>query len=115
MSKDEARQPQPLQFVETLQYLDNKRLLDDLTVAMEEVAAAVRATQKKGAVTLKLSIEPRAKGSGGTAVRMTPEVKMIRPEFSRVEEFFFTNEQGQVARDEFRQGLVDFETAGNAG
>ena len=111
MKEKEVRTPEALTFVEMLEFLDEKEFVADLTVALTEVVGGVRATGKQGKLTIKLDVAPRKKGSGGSAIKITPHLKYERPLADRAEEFFFTDEEGRVARDEFRQTLVNFESA----
>lgn len=66
---------------------------DQLTAAMTDVARAVQLLEKKGSVTLKLTLSER-----GGGVVVTPEVKHDVPQPATSGQFFYVADDGSLSR-----------------
>lgn len=79
---------------------------DQLTAAMSDVACAVQLLEKKGSVTLKLTLSEQ-----GGGVVVVPEVKHDVPQPATSGQFFYVADDGSLSRRDPNQpalpGMVD--------
>ena len=78
----------PLTLPEILMALNEGGLVPEVQEAIREVTLAVRRTQKKGEVTIKLAINP----AGGNAVSMVESVAHKAPKFDVIPTTFYTDD-----------------------
>ncbi len=88
-------------FLTLLQHHRSGQVLNDLSAAMREATEAAQLQGKKAVITLKINIEPAAKAAG--AVVVTDDVKVKLPEPQTRGSFFFSDDRGNLFRDDPRQ------------
>ena len=76
-------------------------MVEELTEALAEVVNAVIATGKKGALQLKLDINPASKGDA--VVTVTDEIKKTVPQEKRTGTLMFATPSGSLQRQNPRQ------------
>ena len=76
-------------------------MVEELTEALAEVVNAVIATGKKGALQLKLDINPASKGDA--VVTVTDEIKKTVPQEKRTGTLMFATPSGSLQRQDPRQ------------
>lgn len=92
-------------FPETILQMNNGTTVMELSNAMEQVVAAVRAAGKSGSLTLTIKVAPASKGS--TDVLMVEsQVKTKLPEPDRGMTIFYATEDNQLVRNDPRQELL---------
>lgn len=90
--------PEVRPFSKILPLIDHGNLEDQLTAAISDVATEVGRLEKKGSVTLKLTIEPA--GSGGRSVTVAGVVDSKPPEPAPPTGFFFIDGGGGLHRED---------------
>lgn len=90
-----------------LRQIRRGQALDQMTRMFDEVKTAVIETHKAGSVTLELSIKP---DKDPQAVRLSPVLKMKKPQPDQAESIFFVDADGELHREDPRQGAM-FEAA----
>lgn len=89
-------------FFETLREIRAGNCLDELSVHLNDLVAAVRNTGKAGDVTLKLKISPA--GSGKVeAIQVDDTITLRMPELPKPSTLFFTTEDNNLSRIDPRQ------------
>lgn len=87
-------------FADVLIDLNYGRVHTELSVDLQELIAAVIATEKSGALTLKLNISPAdAKGM----VVITDAIAVKMPELKRAASMFFVDDENNLTREDPRQ------------
>lgn len=80
-------------------------MVEELTEKMAEVVNAVLTTGKKGAVSLKLSIDPASKGDA--VITVTDEIKATIPQEKKMGTLMFALPSGTLQRQDPRQTALD--------
>ena len=80
----------------------------DLADGLRDLVAAVRATGKKGSLTLKLTVAPHSNGDDVT-LTLADDVTLKVPRAERGSSIFFATEQNGLVRNDPRQGELRFE------
>lgn len=75
----------------------------ELTEKMNELVAAVGNTNKTGSITLTIKLKP----AGGGAIEITDEIKAKIPTLPRGTSLFFATPEGNLQRNDPRQGELD--------
>lgn len=75
----------------------------ELTERMAELVAAVGNTNKVGSLTLTINLKP----AGGGAIEITDEIRAKIPELPRGTSLFFATPEGNLQRNDPRQGEMD--------
>jgi hypothetical protein len=92
------------QFDQTLIGLRNGAVIQSLNKDLTELVAAVRDTEKAGALVLKVKVAPAAKGKGGAdMVVIEADVKVNLPKPDLGKTFFFTDEEANLLVDNPKQ------------
>jgi hypothetical protein len=87
--------------------LRNGAVLAQLNEKLREVIAAVRETEKAGALLVTFRVSPGAKGKGGADVIVVDadmKTKVPQPDLGRT--FFFTDEECNLLRNNPRQMML---------
>lgn len=82
------------QFMEVVRRIGAGSLLEDIDDHITEVAAAIRNTGKKGAITVKLEMEP----NGEAAYSITGTVTAAHPKVQYARSHFYTDPNGHLTR-----------------
>jgi len=83
------------------------KVLADLDEAMREVTKHVNESQKKGKLTLTLTIVPNGTGVGETPLfKVEDSVKVTLPKKPRVGQTFFADEENNLTRRNPHQGEI---------
>ena len=82
-------------FIACLQGLQAGTSLAVLDHELTELVKAVRATRRKGKLTLTISVRPNAKAG----VKVLDEIKTTPPKEEASESFFYTNDAGQLLQN----------------
>ena len=89
--------------VEVLKGIRKGRMLHELSSKLEELTQAIRDTNQKGSITLKLSITPLKKGDadglGAIAIALSDTIKIDKPEPARADTLFFAGRNGSLSRN----------------
>lgn len=89
--------------VEVLRGLRKGRMLHELSAKLEELTTAVREHNKKGELTLKLSVSPqesrRSVGMGSITVVVDDTIKLSKPEPRKASTLFFASRNGTLTRN----------------
>ena len=80
----------------------------DLAEGLAELVAAVRATGKKGSLTLKLTLAPHAKGDD-VILTLSDDVTLKVPRAERGSSIFYATDSNGLVRNDPRQGELRFE------
>lgn len=72
----------------------------ELSDALAELSAAVLGVEKKGTLTLKLTVTPSKDGS---TIIISDDVKLTAPQPARGAGIFFVDTEGNISRDNPRQ------------
>lgn len=83
-------------------------MMAELTETLAEVVNASLATGKKGAVWLKLDINPASKGDA--VVTVTDEIKKTVPQEKRTGTLMFATPSGSLQRQDPRQGDLELKS-----
>lgn len=96
-------------FVDLLLGLDKGRVADEASVRLAEVIGAVLVTEKKGTVTLKVTVSPRAGGDTVDVEAVTTAV-VPKPDHAGV---FFVTDENTLTRDDpaYESPLVRYSDA----
>lgn len=87
---------------EVLMEIRGGAALKDAGAELAEVVAAVKATGKKGSITLKIDIEPDK--TDDTVVTFQPDITVKKPKKPYAKGIFFVDEKtGRVSREDPRQ------------
>lgn len=90
-------------FTQTLSELKEGALVSELTQKLGEVVEAVKATERKGSLVLRLDITPAKKGIKGMVI-VDDLVKVVLPEPERDSStVMFATEDGSLSRRDPRQ------------
>lgn len=84
-----------------LQHHRGGQILTDLSHAMRQATESAQLMGKKSAITLKINIDP-AKNAAG-AVVVTDDIKITLPKEEKKGSFFFSDDKGNLYRDDPRQ------------
>lgn len=104
----QPEQPAPTDTVAILQNLRRGAVLGDIHDALRTVTQHVRQTRKKGVVTIKLTIQPNAKGDS-EMLRIEDEVQMKLPQAERGSSIFFADDDGNLSRNPINQAEFAFD------
>jgi hypothetical protein len=89
--------------VEVLKGIRKGRMLHEFATKLEELTTAIRETNQKGSLTLKLSITPLKKGDadgmGAIAIALSDAIKIDKPEPARADTLFFAARNGSLSRN----------------
>lgn len=89
--------------VDVLKGIRKGRMLHELATKLEELTTAIRDTNQKGSLTLKLSITPLKKGDadglGAIAIALSDTIKIDKPEPARADTLFFAARNGSLSRN----------------
>lgn len=89
--------------VDVLKWIRKGRMLHELSSKLEELTQAIRDTNQKGSLTLKLSITPLKKGDadgqGAIAIALSDTIKIDKPEPARADTLFFAARNGFLSRN----------------
>lgn len=97
-------------FIQTIQECSGGNLQHDLNNALIELVGIVRATNRKGSLTLTLTVAP-AKGSE-IAVSLEPNLSVKQPKIERELTMFYADAQNRLSRNDPRQPLLPGVPAG---
>ena len=97
--------------VEVLQTIDDGGALEELKDAIEDVTRAVKSRGGTGKVTLELTFTKE----GRSQVGVTDKIKVAKPAVKKDKTIFFTTTEGQLSRDDTRQGEFDMDPIGSDG
>jgi len=92
-------------FADVLRELSQGRTHDELGEAVYDLAARVRATGKKGTLTLTIAVEPM-KGDEQVLV-ISDEIRLKLPEFPRKPSIFYATREGNLSRTNPQQLALD--------
>lgn len=95
-------------FLSMVQLHRRGELLSDMSEALREVAGAVTLVGKGGFVTLKLKIDPAAKGG---AMVVTDEIKVTLPKAEKSGSVFYVDGQGNLTREDPNQMKMELRVA----
>lgn len=98
----------PTDTVAILQNMRRGALLADISDCMKLVTQHVRNTRKKGSVTIKITIEPNAKGDS-EMLRITDEVTPKLPKADSGSSIFFADDDGNLSRNPINQAELQFD------
>lgn len=92
-----ANPPAPTEgaFIACLQGLQAGTSIDKFDYELAELVRAVRATKRKGKLTLTLTIRPKAKGG----VMVLDNIKASPPKEEDAESFFYTDDAGRLLQN----------------
>lgn len=93
--------------IEVLKSLNKGRKMHELSIAMEQLVAAVRDTTKAGSITMKLTVEPAGKEAAQVFVTAEINGKLPRPDESST--LFFTTRANALVRDNPEQADLPFD------
>lgn len=97
---EENEESKPIRpFMDTLRDLEHGELLEQLGIDQRKVLEAVKKTNCKGSLTLKLSYKPVAEGQ----ITLTGEISTSLPKQSRAQTLFFITDEDNLSRDNPRQ------------
>lgn len=89
-------------FVDTLREIRSGNCLDELSVSLNDLVAAVRNTGKSGELILKVKVTPA--GSGRVeAIQVDDSIIVKMPELPKPSTLFFTTEDNNLQRQDPRQ------------
>lgn len=89
-------------FQETILHINNGATLGELSEALRNLVAAVRATGKSGSIALTLKVKPASKGT--TDVLMVEsQVKTRLPEPERGTTIFYATDDNSLVRNDPKQ------------
>jgi hypothetical protein len=95
-------QNQEFMATSTLLALKGGAVMQDLSNRLREVIQAVRTTEKKGVVNLKLTVAPAVKGSGEIVV-IEATMRCTKPEPELGKTIFYTTEEGNLLQNDPNQ------------
>ena len=91
-------------FATTLQEIGGGKLAARLAAQLVELTAAVKATGKKGAITLKIEVAPLKKAAANTlVVSGSSTAKVPEGEDANPTSVFFADDDGNLSRDDPQQ------------
>lgn len=96
---DEAGQTRP--FADFLRETAQGKTHEELSEGLQDLVARVLDTGKKGALTLKINVEPM-KG-GGKQLLVSDEITLRLPEHDRQAAVFFADRENNLVRNDPRQ------------
>ena len=79
---------------------------EGLSEGLRDLVARVMDTGKGGSISLKITVEPM-KGSKGSALVVTDEIKLRLPEHDRQSSLFFSDREGNLVREDPNQLAFD--------
>ena len=79
---------------------------EELSEGLRDLVARVMDTGKGGSISLKITVEPM-KGSKGSALVVTDEIKLRLPEHDRQSSLFFSDREGNLVREDPNQLAFD--------
>jgi hypothetical protein len=89
--------------VDVLKGIRKGRMLHELATKLEELTTAIRETNQKGSLTLKLTITPLKKGDadgmGAVAIALNDVIRIDKPEPARADTLFFAARNGSLSRN----------------
>lgn len=86
----------------------NKGSLDiELTEALAELVKQVRATHKKGSISLSLNVQPLSQ-SDEDVLKITPEIKTNLPKMPQPQSIFWSTADGDMLRNDPTQTELEF-------
>lgn len=89
--------------VEVMRGLRKGRMLHELSAKLEELTTAVRENNKKGDLTIKLTVSPLGKGDaegmGAITVVVDDTIKLNKPEPRKASTIFFASRKGALTRN----------------
>lgn len=92
-------------FQETILQINNGTALAELSSALEQVVAAVRAAGKSGSITLTIKVAPASKGA--TDVLMVEsQVRTKLPEPERGMTVFYATDDNRLVRNDPKQQML---------
>ena len=89
-------------FPQAILEINNGATVAELSDALQQVLAAVRATGKAGSITLTLKVAPASKGTTNV-VLVESQVKTKLPEAERGMSIFYLTEDNKLVRNDPRQ------------
>lgn len=93
--------------IEVLKQIDKGRKMHELSIALEQLTAAVRETGKKGHIKITLELTPIDKEA--TQAKLTAEVRGKLPRMSENPTLFFTTRTNALVRHNPDQADLPFE------
>lgn len=89
-------------FIDTLREIRSGNCLDELSVQLNDLVAAVRNTGKSGEIILKVKVTPA--GSGRVeAIQVDDSIIVKMPELPKPSTLFFTTDDNNLQRQDPRQ------------
>lgn len=82
--------------------LKNGAVMNNVSLQLRDIVQAVRMTEKKGALTLKLTVTPAVKGSGEIVV-IEAATRVSKPEPDLGKTIFYTTEEGELLQNDPNQ------------
>lgn len=79
---------------------------DEMSEGLRDLVQRVKDTGKAGSITLRINVEP-LKGSGGSALQVSDEIKLRLPEHDRQTSLFFSDRDGNLLRNDPNQLAFD--------
>lgn len=96
-------------FVSTLSAMHGGKVLEDLDDALRELTQGVNNAQKKGTITLELTVTPNGVGVGDTPLFKVKEtIKVKKPVKPRQEQTFFADADNNLTRRNPHQEDIRF-------
>lgn len=89
-------------FVDTLKDIRSGEAIDDLTEALRDVTAAVRATGKAGKLTYTIAVKPASKGNVNTLM-LDDAITVKKPVKETETTIFFSTDENVLQRNDPRQ------------
>ncbi len=93
-------------FPETILQMNNGATVMELSNALEQVVAAVRAAGKSGSITLTIKVAPASKGVTNV-VMVETQVKTKMPEPDRGMTVFYATEDNKLVRNDPKQQTLN--------
>jgi hypothetical protein len=95
-------------FVHTLNTMDYGVTPEELSDSIAELLQAVQDTNKKGTLTLKLTVKPESINAG--QISITPDIKLTAPKYPRDKALMFLTPENNLQREDPRQTTMEFKT-----
>lgn len=107
-NKTDTPMPTGADALAVLSQLRRGQTAADISEALHELVAAVRATGKKGALTIKLTVAPHSKGDD-TILTLTDDVTLKTPRAERGASIFYATVDNALVRNDPRQAEMRFD------
>lgn len=92
--------------VDTLREIRSGQCIDELSVKLNDLVAAVRATGKGGDISLKIKVSPAGNGAV-YVVQLEDKISINLPELPKPSTLFFPTEDNNLQRTDPRQRSME--------